>query len=82
MLHFKRQRYLRVPHQVAVLTALILLVTAWTADPPEDWNEQAAAPATAAGLEQNVTVSDVQESTPDGRTESPMRFSLMLFRFN
>lgn len=82
MLNFKRHRYLRVPHQVAAVTALILLVTAWTSDLPEEWNEQASAPATSAGLEQTVTVSDVKESATDGRTKPPVHFSLMLFRFN
>lgn len=79
----KAPKNLRIPHQVAALAAVVLLVTAWTGR-DDDTLQTVVAQDRDHGLITLEAASggDAQTSDPIAEKRSKRPASLMLFRFN
>lgn len=72
--HYRRPR---VPHPLAALAALVLLITAWT-----DRDSESPEAAPRAPERFTLGAADSGDTDPVSERRPRARFSLMLFRFN
>lgn len=79
----KSPKKLRIPHQVAALAAVVLLITAWTGR-DSDTPQTVASQDRDRGLVTLEAASGGDDPGSDSITESRSKrpASLMLFRFN
>lgn len=87
MMHRTYRKPFRIPHRVAAVAALTLVVTAWPG-----FEHSAPVEATRAGLTDSERTADSGSHAADGAGTStseislnarqPLRISLMLFRFD
>lgn len=82
MLHRKFPDKPRIPHHLAVLAALALLITAWTERPADPATAEHASRADGSQASRTTEAREPDSGglASDSRTRA--RFSLMLFRFN
>ncbi len=82
MRYRRHSRALRIPHPVAAVAALVLMVTAWTGSGtvPPHADAYPAGPAAVSTAESSS--GDLGAAEPVVERRPKARFSLMLFRFN
>jgi hypothetical protein len=82
MLYRRLRNRLRVPHQLAAVSALVLLITAWTGKAENPVEALHASPQANDLSVDSARLPDEEDSGSLADAKAGVRISLMLFRFN